>query len=215
LDLPFYVVGRFNVRVSWVYNGVLLGTGPQVDPGFSGCLSCPLYNLTDLDIIIKRDEDFATIDFEKTTTFLEGIPLAEKKEIVRKARHAEAVPVGDRLHCFYKLPPMRALQLCKSHKMISSLFEMRAELRNWRLLGIGAVVSFFGLTLSLLGFGTNVYRQETDNARQMIEMKMEVQEAHAKVSELSQDLERIKGTLQQDQKPVVPPQASPNGKGRQ
>ena len=99
--------------------------------------------------------------------------------------------------------------------MVSSLFEMREELRNWRKLGIGAVIAFFGLTLSLLGFGTNVYRQEADNSRQMIEMKTEVQEAHAKVSELSQDLERIKGTLQPAQKLVVPPQTSPNGKDRQ
>lgn len=32
LNLPFYVAARFNLRVKWVYRGILLGTGPQVDP---------------------------------------------------------------------------------------------------------------------------------------------------------------------------------------
>src|SRR5882757_3719730 len=30
-NLPYYVIARFNIRVNWVYDGVLLGTGPQVD----------------------------------------------------------------------------------------------------------------------------------------------------------------------------------------
>lgn len=39
LDLPYYIIARFNLRVNWVYEGILLGTGPQVDPGFSGVRS--------------------------------------------------------------------------------------------------------------------------------------------------------------------------------
>src|SRR5205807_4839102 len=30
LDLPYYIAARFNLRVTWVYKGILLGTGPQV-----------------------------------------------------------------------------------------------------------------------------------------------------------------------------------------
>ena len=68
LDLPCYIAARFNLRVKWVYKGILLGTGPQVEPGYSGYLSCPLYNLTDRPIEIHFLEDFATIDFERPQT---------------------------------------------------------------------------------------------------------------------------------------------------
>src|SRR5260370_2432098 len=84
LHLPYYIIARFNLRVNWVYDGILLGTGPQVDPGYFGFLSCPLYNLTNSDITIRREQPFATIDFEKTTNFLTGQSLVEKKDSIVK-----------------------------------------------------------------------------------------------------------------------------------
>src|SRR4029077_4954880 len=39
--LPHYIVGRFGLRVDYVYRGLLVGAGPQVDPGFEGYLACP------------------------------------------------------------------------------------------------------------------------------------------------------------------------------
>jgi len=41
LRLPHYIAARFNLSIRLVYQGLLLGTGPQVDPGFQGVLSCP------------------------------------------------------------------------------------------------------------------------------------------------------------------------------
>jgi len=77
LNLPFYVAARFNLRVNWVYKGILLGTGPQVDPGFKGHLSCPLFNLTNQAIKISLGDLFATIDFERTSDFAENKPWEE------------------------------------------------------------------------------------------------------------------------------------------
>lgn len=74
LDLPYYIAARFNLRVDWVYKGILLGTGPQVEPGFRGYLSCPLYNLTDRPHTITLGDEFATIDFERTTSFVNRTP---------------------------------------------------------------------------------------------------------------------------------------------
>ncbi|MDZ8091094.1 MAG: hypothetical protein RMZ42_04015 [Nostoc sp. DedQUE05] len=44
--LPDYIALRFNLKIKNVYRGLLLGTGPLVDPGFVGRLSLPLHNLT-------------------------------------------------------------------------------------------------------------------------------------------------------------------------
>src|SRR5260370_27852024 len=47
--LPDYMALRFNLKISHIYKGILLGTGPLVDPGFQGKLSIPLHNLTTND----------------------------------------------------------------------------------------------------------------------------------------------------------------------
>ncbi len=44
--LPDYIALRFNLKIRNVYRGLLLGTGPLVDPGFCGRLYIPLHNLT-------------------------------------------------------------------------------------------------------------------------------------------------------------------------
>ncbi len=72
LQIPHYMIGRFNLIFRLVYQGVLLGTGPQVDPGYRGPLYCPLYNLSDQEVQIAQGDRFATIDFMKTTTFAEN-----------------------------------------------------------------------------------------------------------------------------------------------
>jgi deoxycytidine triphosphate deaminase len=191
LDLPYYILARFNLRVNWVYDGVLLGTGPQVDPGFRGSLSCPLYNLTNVDLTIKRRDPFATIDFEKTTTLLEEHSLDEKKSFIEGAKDKDLVRNGSEAYSFYKAAPLNPLQHRKSHRIISSLFEMREEVGTWRRLGIGSLVAFFGLTLSLLAFGANLYRQNSDLSRLVAEEKIDLVKANEQISKLQNDVDRL------------------------
>jgi deoxycytidine triphosphate deaminase len=80
VNIPHYLIARFNLRVTQVYRGLLLGTGPQVDPGFRGYLGCPIHNFTDTAKTISFFEDLITIDFEKTTVFAETF-LSNMKEV--------------------------------------------------------------------------------------------------------------------------------------
>jgi deoxycytidine triphosphate deaminase len=66
LCLPHYIVGRFDLAIDFIYRGLLLGTGPQVDPGFQGALCCPLHNISNEDIQMRLGQPFAKIDFVKT-----------------------------------------------------------------------------------------------------------------------------------------------------
>jgi deoxycytidine triphosphate deaminase len=66
LCLPHYVVASFDLTIDLIYRGLLLGTGPQVDPGYQGGLSCPLHNISDDEIEIRLGEPFAKMDFVKT-----------------------------------------------------------------------------------------------------------------------------------------------------
>jgi len=67
LNMPSNVIGRWNLRISCVYNGLLWVGGPQVDPGYRGHLYCPLYNLSTEPAVLEYGQPFATIDFVRTT----------------------------------------------------------------------------------------------------------------------------------------------------
>ena len=63
--IPQYIALRFNLRVKNAYKGLLLGTGPIVDPGYIGKLFIPLHNLTSNEYCIKREADLIDIEFTK------------------------------------------------------------------------------------------------------------------------------------------------------
>jgi deoxycytidine triphosphate deaminase len=71
LNLPFYLVARFNLKLRYLHQGLLVGTGPQIDPGFSGQLSCPLHNISGEKISLAAGSAFAVVEFQKTTRFAE------------------------------------------------------------------------------------------------------------------------------------------------
>jgi deoxycytidine triphosphate deaminase len=71
LNVPFYLAARFNLKLKLIYEGLIVGAGPQVDPGFRGRLSCPLHNISDQAVYVNGGETFAIIDFVKTTPFAE------------------------------------------------------------------------------------------------------------------------------------------------
>lgn len=63
--LPDYMAVRFNLRITNVHRGLLLGTGPLVDPGFEGHLLIPLHNLTTNKYIFRYEEDLIWLEFTK------------------------------------------------------------------------------------------------------------------------------------------------------
>lgn len=67
LRLPIYMVGRINIRVKQGFKGLLLATGPQVDPGFVGHLYFPLHNFSSSSVKLEYKDKIVTIDFLKTS----------------------------------------------------------------------------------------------------------------------------------------------------
>jgi deoxycytidine triphosphate deaminase len=174
LNLPYYIAARFNLRVDWVYKGILLGTGPQVEPGFHGYLSCPLYNLTDRPHTITRGDEFATIDFERTTTFVDLTPgqIAPK---VKPSGKLEVYEDGGRRFLLFKQGLMQPLEkYSRDHRIVSSLFELSREVKTWRNIGIGIAVSFLALTLALLGLHNNLLRETVTNSKDIGQLREQV-----------------------------------------
>jgi deoxycytidine triphosphate deaminase len=63
--LPDYIALRFNLKIPNVYRGLLLGTGPLIDPGWAGHLSIPLHNLTTNEYTFRGGEPLIWMEFTK------------------------------------------------------------------------------------------------------------------------------------------------------
>jgi len=63
--LPHYLAIRFNLTISKVHQGLLLGTGPLVDPGFEGRLLIPLHNLTNQELVLHADDMLMWVEVTK------------------------------------------------------------------------------------------------------------------------------------------------------
>jgi len=72
LNLPKFLIGRWNVKVKLAYKGLLWVGAAQVDPGFRGRLCCPIYNLSTDPVRLEFRKELATIDFVTTTHFKPG-----------------------------------------------------------------------------------------------------------------------------------------------
>ena len=67
INMPLDLIARWNIRVKLAYKGLIWVGGPQVDPGYSGYLYCPIYNMSDKPVELRFKDSIATIDFEQTT----------------------------------------------------------------------------------------------------------------------------------------------------
>ena len=67
IQLPHYIATRFNLKINHIYKGLLLGTGPLVDPGFVGYLSIPLHNLTTNSYTFRLNETLIWMEFTKVS----------------------------------------------------------------------------------------------------------------------------------------------------
>ena len=88
-NLPNFIAVRFNLHIRHVHRGLLLGTGPLVDPGYKGRLCIPIHNLTDKDYLIPVDKGLIWMEFTKTSGKVdEGMPprgLSTREFILRAA----------------------------------------------------------------------------------------------------------------------------------
>lgn len=63
--LPDFIAVRFNLEIRHIHKGILLGTGPLVDPGFTGKLLVPLHNLTTNTYIFRGGDPIIWMEFTK------------------------------------------------------------------------------------------------------------------------------------------------------
>lgn len=93
--LPDYIALRFNLKITHVHRGILLGTGPLVDPGFVGRLLIPLHNLTTNHYRFRAGEGLIWIEFTKTSRLPDkGAGMEQAGQ--RLSRYGEYVPFPEK-----------------------------------------------------------------------------------------------------------------------
>ncbi len=68
-QVPDYLALRFNLKIPHVYKGLLLGTGPIIDPGFQGRLSIPLHNLTSNEYVLHKNDEIISLEVTKMSKY--------------------------------------------------------------------------------------------------------------------------------------------------
>ena len=65
-NLPKDIIARFNLKSKWVHEGLLLGTGPIVDPELVANLLIPLHNFSSQDVTLHYGDEIISVEFTKT-----------------------------------------------------------------------------------------------------------------------------------------------------
>ncbi len=166
--LPEFVGARFNLQIVHVHRGLLLGTGPLVDPGFWGKLCIPIHNLTSEDYVIPRDEGLIWLEFTRTTAPISGDPNGKPpfkgkqfwdiKEYLDKAqRQFDLCPERPKVPITSSLPKMFAGATEASEKAQEAAEAARLEAKksatragNLTVAGVVGVLVAIGAMISLV-----------------------------------------------------------------
>lgn len=68
IKLSTRVAARYGLRSHFARKGLVLLSGPQIDPGFNGTLAVTLFNAGTSEVVLSYMEKFATIEFSLLNT---------------------------------------------------------------------------------------------------------------------------------------------------
>jgi len=147
---------RFNLRIKHVHRGLLLGTGPLVDPGFNKKILIPLHNLTDRSYDIALDEGLIWVEFTKTYrkshfgVLLPGQDVGLNPDTQKDFnKFLMAASGGGPIRSSIPTAIDRAEQ--KAEQAVRRVEELSARVRNISILGILAiVVTLFSIVIPVI-----------------------------------------------------------------
>ncbi len=71
INMPLDLVGHTGVKLSWAARGLVTLFSPQIDPGFSGMLAWPVFNVSSQPISLNLGDTIFTVEFVQTATEVE------------------------------------------------------------------------------------------------------------------------------------------------
>lgn len=208
--IPEYMALRFNLKIKHIYKGLLLGTGPLVDPGFSGKLFIPLHNLTCNTYHFKYSDTLITMEFTKlseTTRWgnLKGEPSHSeeyKEENIPQQRDVEVylsnALSNDRLDSVVSSIPDA---LNEGKVQVKQAQKEATTIRRWSVgASIASLVAIAGLIISTINLTMSGYNKVNEQyntiireySEKMISYENCISELEEKIGELESELSELK-----------------------
>lgn len=194
IRLPYYIAARFNLKIDNVYRGLLLGTGPLIDPGFDGILSFPLHNLTKNDYTFMGGERIIWVEFTKLSTNQLWVKDIKSTNYNREGRYR----IPDNKHKDHNVRDY--LREAEKHRDVSSTlpnivkrvkkainyFKIRQYfLASVAIISIGAlIVGIFNLQNNLIkGVEKKIRDQKIDFQKSIDEQKEDIHKIEGEIDE--------------------------------
>ena len=192
LLLPEYIAVRFNLHIRHVHKGILLGTGPLVDPGFFGNLLIPLHNLTDNNYKLIGGEGFIWVEFTKVSKHVPGSlkSFPSNKDITDPEEYMEKSGIRE---CGVQSAFKGTLDKAKKNAR-----DARIEANRFKRTGyIAIVIGGLAITATIVGIwlaGHNLISYATklaqDSQNQVFSTKIENQDV--KLEKFEEDMAKMK-----------------------
>lgn len=201
--IPTYLALRFNLKITHIYKGLLLGTGPLVDPGFSGKLSIPLHNLTSNTYRFFYGEELITMEFTKMSP---NVAWMQDSDFIKShdEHYVENIIKSDRTVDEYIA---KALEKDRLDKVISSIpdavEDCKSEVRSAKkaatdmqltsLVQAGiSVIAVCGLVISAVGFSLNAINKANDRYDSLHQEYMKMKTTYeSEIGSLQDDIEQL------------------------
>ncbi len=196
--LPDFIALRFNLQIQHVHRGLLLGTGPLVDPGYWGKLCIPLHNLTDEDYAIPKDKGLIWIEFTKTTlnsadVDAERAPLGREfwdiEAFLNKASqqyYGHKVPIRSSLPTMFEAANKKVEE---SAKAAEDTAKSAADLRS--LNTIALVAAAFTLVTIIVGSTAFLFNLSNRNEDIAVKLRSDTETTQHAIEEHVTDVDRF------------------------
>jgi deoxycytidine triphosphate deaminase len=197
IKLPSYLALRFNLTISMVHRGLLLGTGPLVDPGFEGNLLIPLHNLTTSPLPLSKGMSFIWVEVTKVSPYPPVGDVHDYKFVPFPSDKRNRKPFKYFERASGNLPISSALQ--ETYDQVRAI---QAKLKTWSAIGaIAGVVAIGGLIFagfSLYFDSAQLAESAKNGALNHVNHKLEDmrREFQVQVDELRRENEELKRQMQ-------------------
>lgn len=157
-NLPDFIAARFNLTISLVHQGLLLGTGPLVDPGFKGRLLIPLHNLTTRDVVLSGSSGLIWVEFTKISTNSMEIFQGESFSFVSSFGNRSQQRTVEDYFSGTEGVPVRSTLQDNARRWDSALSEVKAvQMKGENLRAILHAFGWAGAIVMFLTVGALVY----------------------------------------------------------
>lgn len=203
-----------------MHRGLLLGTGPIVDPGYWGKLCIPLHNLTDEDHRILQHEGLIWIEFTKTSltgvTSSGNLPFRRSegywciKDLILKAATPAGAEGGKVIPIRSSIPSMTkvAEEFAKGAESRAEGAERRAqeaatsaESMRRLVFGLGAV-GVLAIAIGMLALVVNFF-SSIQSAHSLVEQRINKLEEKIDSYDLLGISRRIQDMTKEDNEPLT------------